>query len=169
MNQPIWRPIHRHFCPSCIHWEYFPHNSTEFHYMRTEFQRINDYCSFFTVIIISHKFPAFTWLLAPRSLLDLYPISPQSLPGLLKLCCWTSSLSQRLQTWTLLQRYPLLLLFPLQWMNLQKYFPLKIYQANIAAPTHQNLCLPFGVQRDILVHMPPQKSKTVQTRNFNWV
>ena len=72
-----------------------------------------------------------------------YPISPpistQSLPGLLKMGCLTSYLPQRLITWTLLQRYRFLLPFPLQWMNLQKYFSLRIHQDDLASPTHQAL------------------------------
>ena len=92
-----------------------------------------------------------------------------SISGLLKLCCWTSSLPQRLQTWNLIQRHPFLLRSPFQWMNLQKYFSLKIHQADIEAPTHQTFCLLCRFHRDFLLHIPPHKVKTVQTTTLIWV
>ena len=82
-----------------------------------------------------------------------------TLYGLLKLCFRTYSLPQRMQTWTFIQRYPLLLLLPLQCMNLQTYLSLKIHPDNLAAPTHQVLFLLCGVQRYLLIHIPPNKGK----------
>ena len=65
MGQPIRGPIQRRFGPSCVRQVYFICNSTEFHDMRTECQIMNNYHSFITVILISHKFPAIYQSLAP--------------------------------------------------------------------------------------------------------
>ena len=54
-------------------------------------------------------------------------------------------------------------------MNPQKYCSLKIHQTELADPTHQTLCLLRRVQRDLLVHTPPQKGKTAQTNTLIWV
>ena len=91
------------------------------------------------------------------------------LSKLLKLCCRTSSLPQRLKTWTILQRKPFLILIPLQCMNLQIYFSLKIQHSDLAVPTHQKFCFLCGFQRKLLTHIPPQKIKFVQTITFSLV
>ena len=44
-------------------------------------------------------------------------------------------------------------------MNIQKYFSLKIHQADLAAPTHKTLCLLCGVQGDLLVPPPIEKTR----------
>ena len=88
---------------------------------------------------------------------------------MMKLCCKTSSLNQRLKTWTLLQRYHSLLSFPINLMNLQKYFSLTIHQDDLASPTHQTFCLLCRVQIYHLVHIPSHKCKTFQTTTFVWV
>ena len=54
-------------------------------------------------------------------------------------------------------------------MNLQIYFSLKIHNADLAISTHQKFCLICGFQRDLPIHIPPHKSKTVQTTTFIWV
>ena len=46
---------------------------------------------------------------------------------------------------------------------------MKIHQAYLVAPTHQTFYLLCGVQRDILVHIPPHKGKTVKNTTFVWV
>ena len=92
-----------------------------------------------------------------------------TISGLLKLCCRTSFFPQRLKNWTLLQIQPFLVPFHLQWMNIQKYLSWKIHQADLASPTHQTFCLLLGVQRDLLVHVPPHKGKPVQATTFVWV
>ena len=97
--------------------------------------------------------------ISPRSLPNHSPIAPQFISGILNLCCQTSSLHYRQKTLTLIQIYPFLLLLPLQLMNLQKYFSLKIHQAELAAPTHKTFFFPCGFHRDILDHIPPQKVK----------
>ena len=130
MGRPIWGPgqpirrlIQRRFHPSCARRLYFLCKSTDFHDMRTECKIIKTYHSFLTVLKISHKFPEIDQLLAPWSLPDHSPISPQSLLGLLKLCCQNYDFPQRLKTWTLLQRYHFLIPFPIQWMNLLTEYP----------------------------------------------
>ena len=128
--------------------------------MQTECQRINTSRSFLTVLIISRKSTVMDQSLTPWSLKNCSPIDPQSLPGLLNLWCWTSSLPHMSKTWTLLQIYTVLILFPLRWINLQKIWSLKIHQSDLAAPTHQTFCLLWGFQRDLLVHIPPHKGKT---------
>ena len=90
-----------------------------------------------------------------------------TLSEIINLCCRNFSLPQRLKTWTLLQIYPFLLSFPLQLKNLQKHLSLKIHQADLADSTHQTFCVLFIFQRDLLVHIPPQKGKTVQTTTFS--
>ena len=50
-----------------------------------------------------------------------------------------------------------------------KKISLRIHQADLAIPTHQTFCLQCGVQRDLLIHIPPHKVKTVQTTTFTWV
>ena len=55
--------------------------------------------------------------------IDCSHISPQFLSGMLNLCCQNSSFPQRLQNWTILQRLTLLILFPLQWMNMLTEYP----------------------------------------------
>ena len=50
MGQPIQGPIQRYFGLSCVHRVYFLRDSTEFHDMQMEFQRINNYNSFLTVL-----------------------------------------------------------------------------------------------------------------------
>ena len=46
---------------------------------------------------------------------------------------------------------------------------MKIHQSDIAALTHQTVCLLCGFQRDILIYVTPHKGKTVQTTTFIWV
>ena len=91
------------------------------------------------------------------------------LSGLIKLWYLTNSFPQRLQAWNLLQIQPFLILFPLQYINYQKYFSLNIYQADLARPTHQLFSPLCGIQRDLLIHIPPQKVKMLQTTTFIWV
>ena len=159
-GQPIQGPIQRFFGLSCVRQVYFLLDYTEFHGMRTECQKINTSRSFLTVLIISRKSTVMDQSLTPWSLKNCSPIDPQSLPGLLNLWCWTSSLPQMSKTWTLLQIYTSLNLFPLRWINLQKICSLKIHQSDLAAPTHQTFCLLWIVQRDLLIHIPPHNVKT---------
>ena len=53
-------------------------------------------------------------------------------------------------------------------MNLQKYFSLKLNKSDLPDPTHQMFCLFCGVQRYLLVYIPPHKGKTVQATTFIW-
>ena len=46
---------------------------------------------------------------------------------------------------------------------------MKIHQAGLSAPTHQTFFLLCVFQRDLSVHIPPQKGKTVQTTTSVWV
>ena len=68
MGQPIRRPIQRRFGPSCVRRVYFPRKSTEFYDMQTVCWRINNYHSFLTVLLISHKSPVIAQLLTPQSI-----------------------------------------------------------------------------------------------------
>ena len=86
---------------------------------------------------------------------NVLPIS-----GMLKPCHQTSSLPQGLKTLTLLQRYPFLLPLTLQYINIQKYFSLKIHQDDLASPTHETFCLLCGLQRDLLTPPPVEKIRT---------
>ena len=54
-------------------------------------------------------------------------------------------------------------------MNLQKYFSPKIHQDALADPTNQTLFLLYVVHRNLLVHIPPHKGKTVQTTTLIWL
>ena len=137
--------------------------------MRTECQIIKTSNSFITVLLIYHKLPAIAQSLSPRSLKNRPPTAPLSVPGILKLCCPTSSLPQRPQTWTLIQIQPFFLLFLLQWMNLQKYCSLKNHHSDLAAQTRQTFCLVYRVWREFIVHIPPQKGKYFQTTTLIWV
>ena len=168
MGQPIRVSIQRHFGTSCVCIVYFLRKYTYFHEMKTECQRIDNYHSFLTVLLIYRKYKDIVRLLDPWSLPDCFIIATQFLPGMLKLWCWNYSLHQRMKTWTLLQRYTLLLLFSLHWMNLQKYFSLKLNKYDLPDPTHQMFCLFCGVQRYLLVYIPPHKGKTVQATTFIW-
>ena len=56
MGQSIRCPIQICFGMSCICWAYFLHNSTDFHDMLTESQRIKSSHSFLTVLLISRTF-----------------------------------------------------------------------------------------------------------------
>ena len=155
-----YRDPFRHVLVHLASIEYiFLRESTDFHDMPRECRRIR---------LLIHL-PEIARLVNPRSLKNCSPISPQFLPGLLKLLCWNYLLPQRLKTLTLLKIYPFLIQFPLQWMNLQKYCSLKILQAYPVAPTRQTFCLLCGFQRDLLVHIPPHKFKTVQTTTLIWV
>ena len=53
-------------------------------------------------------------------------------------------------------------------MNLQKYFSLNIHQTDLVSPTNQTFCLLCRVHRNLLVHIPPKKVKTVQNTTFIW-
>ena len=104
---------------------------------------------------------------------DWSKISPRSPPNL-SLTCWICDVKllpslKGFKLETSFKRYPFLFPFPLQWMKLKKYFSLNIRQADLAATTHQTFCLLCGVHRGLLVHMPLQKSKTVQNKTFVWV
>ena len=169
MGHTIWGPIQRHFGLSCVCQVYYLHKSTIFCEIWTKCKIINNSHSFIAVILISPKSTEISWFIAPWSLLDHSIIPPQCFPNLLKLCCPTSYFNHKLNTWTLLQRYPFLLPLSLQWMNLQKHCLLKIHNSDISAPTHQMFYLFCVFQRDLLVHIPPHKVKTVQTTTFIWV
>ena len=54
-------------------------------------------------------------------------------------------------------------------MKIQKYFSLKIHQADLVSPTHPTFYLLCGIHRYLIVHIPPHKVKTVQTIAFIWV
>ena len=56
MGQSIRCPIQICFGMSCICWAYFLHNSTDFHDMLTESQRIKSSHSFLTVLLICHTY-----------------------------------------------------------------------------------------------------------------
>ena len=99
--------------------------------------------------------------------MDIQTVLPLSV--LWKLCCWTTSLPQRLKTWSLLQIYPFLIPFLLKCTNLQEYFSRKIYQTGLASPIHQTFCLLCGVQRDLLVYISPHKGKRFWTTTLIWV
>ena len=88
---------------------------------------------------------------------------------LLKLCCWPSSFPQRLKNWTPLRIKPFLLPSPLQCMNLQKYFSLKIHYNNLASPTHQTFCILCGFQINLLLRIPPHKGKKFQSTTLIWI
>ena len=142
--------------------------------MHMDFQIIKTSHSFLIVIIISLQLPAIYWSLAPWSLKKWFLIAPQSLLGLLKLCCRNYSLLQRFQTWALFQIYNFLLPFPLHWMNLQKYFSLKIHLVDLANPTHQKFYLLFWVQRYLIFHIPSHKGKNLfmcfwQKKVYLWI
>ena len=169
MGQKIWVPIQRNFGLSCLYQVYYLHKSTKFCEIWTECQIIKNFHSFITVLLISHESPQIYWLITPWSLLDHSIIYPQCLPNLLNLCCLISSFNHKLNTWTLIWRYFFLLLLPLQWINLQKHWSLKIHKADIPAPTNQTFCHHCGVQRNLLVHIPPHKVQTIQTTTFIWV
>ena len=109
MIQSIWGRIQRHFGLSCVYQVYFLRKSKEFCDIQTECQIINNPHSVITVLHIYHKFTVIAWLIAPWSLPDYSHISPQSILGMMKLCCITSFLTQRLNTWNLLQRNTYLL------------------------------------------------------------
>ena len=121
MSQPIFvtgRPIRgtvqRRFGPSCVLQVYFICKFTEFHGMRMECKIINNSRSFITVpLIIVNRQQFLDCSLPNRSL-----IASQSLPSLINICYRTSSLPQRLQTWTILKRYYLLILLSIHWMKL---------------------------------------------------
>ena len=49
-------------------------------------------------------------------------------------------------------------------MNLQKYFSLKIHQVDLAAQTHETLCLPCGVPGDLLAPSLVEKIWTASGR-----
>ena len=164
-GQKIQGPIQRHFGPSFACRVYFLRKSIEFHDIHTECQIMKTYHSFLTVLIIYLKFPPISQSINPQLLSNFSPISPHSSEGVMTIFL----LPQGLKNWTLLQIYLFLFLFPLQWMNLQKYFSLKIHQYELAAPTHQNICLLCEVQRDLLVHLPPHKGKMIQRTTFIWV
>ena len=91
-----------------------------------------------------------------------------SLSRILKMCCRTISLTQRLQLeHSFKDRLSCSRSIFNTW-NLQKP-PLKIHQADLASPTHQTFCLLCRFQRDLLVHIPLHKGKTFQTNIFIWV
>ena len=100
--------------------------------------------------------------LAPRSLPDLSPISPRSDKGV-PLNFFLSSESANLK--------------PPSNIFFLSHFPSSVNESNcrrsirltLAAPNHQKFCLLYGVQREFLVHIPPQKVKTVQITTFIWV
>ena len=71
-GQTIWVPIQRRVGPFCVRQVYYIRNSKDFHDMRTEFHRINNLHSFFTVLLISHKFPVMSQLLDPLFFLDFF-------------------------------------------------------------------------------------------------
>ena len=50
-------------------------------------------------------------------------------------------------------------------MNLQKYFSLKIHQADLSATAHETLCLLCRVQRDLLVPPPINNIRTALGRD----
>ena len=73
-GQPIQEPIHRRFGTSCVCRVYFLCDSTYFHDMQTECQRIKTYRSFLTVHLIYNKFPVIAQFLAPQSLKTFPPL-----------------------------------------------------------------------------------------------
>ena len=146
MGQPIWVPgqpvrglIQRSLGWFCVGRVYFIRKSTEFHDMWKMCQRIKTSHSFITVLFLSRKYPEITWSVTLQSLKNHPFIASQFLPDLLKLFCQTSSLPLRMKNWTLFQKLTFLLLLPLQWLNIQKYFSLKIHQNYLASqPTKRS-------------------------------
>ena len=94
MGQRRQGPIQRRFGPSCVRQVNFLRESTAFHDMRMECKIILIHF----LLLISHKSPAIAcYPITPVSLPDIALIAPQLLQGLLKLCCQTSYLPQRLK------------------------------------------------------------------------
>ena len=138
--QTIWWPIQRRFGPSWACWVYFLHKSTEFHDMRTDFQRINNYHSFITVLSISHKLPAISWSIAPQSPPVCSPISPRYAESMLSKFFLASEAENLSPTSKI--SFPDSVTSSVN--ETSKYWSLKIYQAEFSAPTHESFCLICG-------------------------
>ena len=80
MGKPILGPIQRRFGPSCARRLYVMCKSTAFHDMQMECQRIKNYHSFFTVLLIYHRLLSITKFLTHRSLPNHSPINSWSPP-----------------------------------------------------------------------------------------
>ena len=157
-GQPIWGHIQRHFDLSCVYRIYFLRNSTEFRDMQAEFKRIKTSRPFLTVIHISHKLPAISWSLAPQSFPNRSPV------------CWSCAvkLLPCFRGWKIEPFFKDSLSW--SWSIFSEWtWSLNINQDELVYPTHQTFCLLWGVQRNLLVHIPSHKDKTFHTITFIWV
>ena len=86
MGKLILGPIQRRFGPSCARRLYVMCKSTAFHDMQMECQRIKNYHSFFTVLLIYHILLSITKFLTHRSLPNHSPINSWSPPNRPPVC-----------------------------------------------------------------------------------